>query len=263
MFTNNNFKLPNNMDKFISNLKNDTKDQPPFFKSLREIKEYDRVELATPVEQIAKELERFNPITKTEDLVQYRSPLSEYVLKYRTGFSHGSTRFDAVCFTYINEAEGIIESYNLETITGLYYCVFRMDSTGEGFTYKMNKATDKECQMALAQIMSVIGYIEHQMLDTNTVVKSERKKRSPAGSSSVASTPKQKRTVKVLNADRVVYSVLSQQDHIAQTLRKYQRHTKSWTVAGHPRKLASGKVVWVRPYKKGEGKVDPKTYIVK
>lgn len=35
---------------------------------------------------------------------------------------------------------------------------------------------------------------------------------------------------------------------------------ESWTVRGHPRHLSSGKVVWIDPYIKGQGRHKPKDY---
>jgi hypothetical protein len=42
--------------------------------------------------------------------------------------------------------------------------------------------------------------------------------------------------------------------------RTITRHTESWEVRGHYRKCPSGKVVWVKPHKKGSGEVTQKNY---
>lgn len=45
--------------------------------------------------------------------------------------------------------------------------------------------------------------------------------------------------------------------------RKYERHTESWGVRGHYRTYKSGRVVWVRPYTKGDAeKRNDKEYFV-
>ena len=45
--------------------------------------------------------------------------------------------------------------------------------------------------------------------------------------------------------------------------RRYERHTDSWGVRGHYRTYKSGRVAWVRPYKKGNAeKRDDKEYYV-
>lgn len=41
---------------------------------------------------------------------------------------------------------------------------------------------------------------------------------------------------------------------------KYEKHIESWGVRGHFRTLKSGNKVWIKPYVKGEGKTNPKTY---
>lgn len=234
----------------------------PFYKSLRQIKEFDTVELHTPINELSGQLLQFNPVATEFKESPYHSFLPEYVLKYRTRYK--DTGYDIVCYAYINEVDGIIECYTFETKTGIYYCVFRTDiSDPSKFLFKMDKVTDKECHLALAEVLSVLGYIQNKMVDTNTVVKSERKARSAGSISTPAPQVNTKRKVRVLNADKVLYTVTSQQDNIAQIIRKYQRHKQSWNVAGHPRKLASGRVVWVRPYKKGTGPVEPTTYVIK
>lgn len=45
--------------------------------------------------------------------------------------------------------------------------------------------------------------------------------------------------------------------------RERERHTEAWAVRGHPRHYKSGKVVWIKPYVKGDkDKVEPKEYRV-
>jgi hypothetical protein len=44
---------------------------------------------------------------------------------------------------------------------------------------------------------------------------------------------------------------------------KRERHTEAWAVRGHPRHYKSGKVVWIKPYVKGDkDKIEPKEYRV-
>lgn len=44
--------------------------------------------------------------------------------------------------------------------------------------------------------------------------------------------------------------------------RPYERHAESWRVRGHWRHYKSGKSVWIEPYTKGKGEIEPKTYKV-
>jgi hypothetical protein len=44
--------------------------------------------------------------------------------------------------------------------------------------------------------------------------------------------------------------------------REFTRHTESWTVRGHLRKLPNGKVVYIKPYVKGTGKKKDKDYVL-
>lgn len=51
-------------------------------------------------------------------------------------------------------------------------------------------------------------------------------------------------------------------EDVEKTRQQIIRHLDSWSVRGHYRKCQSGKVVWVKPHKKGKGEVHPKTYKV-
>lgn len=49
----------------------------------------------------------------------------------------------------------------------------------------------------------------------------------------------------------------------SESSQKYQRHTDAWTVRGHWRYYKkTGKKVWIKPYKKGQGEIDKKIYTV-
>lgn len=50
--------------------------------------------------------------------------------------------------------------------------------------------------------------------------------------------------------------------HEYKDIRPYNRHTEAWEVKGHYRHYKSGKVVFVKPYKKGKGTVNDKEYAI-
>jgi hypothetical protein len=45
-------------------------------------------------------------------------------------------------------------------------------------------------------------------------------------------------------------------------IKTYERHTEAWTVSGHPRHYKNGKVIYIKPYVKGNGEKITKTYVV-
>lgn len=252
----------------------------PTYKTLRMIKEFDCVELTEAVNTI-KELVKFNPLENPVNRL-YTPILEEYVLKFHTDMSAvpsslgkmaqvikdtGATK--VITYVYFKGEENIMECYSFEPVTGLYYLVFSIDgAVGEGespFKYMNSSTNEKECYIVLSQIMAVVSYIAHKMTETKTVIKADRLPRAAGQNraATIAAAKPQKRTVKILNEDKVVYTVKSSQPNVVNRFRKYQRHAGSWSVAGHPRKLKSGKIVWVKPHTKGEGAKTPKTYKVK
>lgn len=66
-----------------------------------------------------------------------------------------------------------------------------------------------------------------------------------------------KETNKTIKIDEGVNVIFSNN---AEETRDYIRHIEAWGVRGHERHYKSGKVVFVKPYTKGKGKVKETTY---
>ena len=45
--------------------------------------------------------------------------------------------------------------------------------------------------------------------------------------------------------------------------KKYERHAEAWEVRGHLRRYKSGRVVYIKPYIKGHGRINKKEYVIK
>lgn len=64
----------------------------------------------------------------------------------------------------------------------------------------------------------------------------------------------------VLN--KTIYRVTYDENFKGYESRTFERHTESWTVSGHPRHYKNGKVIFIKPYVKGQGDKTPKTYVL-
>lgn len=71
------------------------------------------------------------------------------------------------------------------------------------------------------------------------------------------------RNVVKLSEGKTVYQYENAEEELSEgDKRKYERHAEAWSVRGHYRNLKSGKSVWVRGHKKGEGKKKGKDYTI-
>lgn len=75
---------------------------------------------------------------------------------------------------------------------------------------------------------------------------------------------KKKKIKNVRPITTVVYSVHFPTENVTEQEKKeYNRMKEAWKVRGHWRELKSGKMVWIKPYVKGnKDKVEPVTYII-
>jgi len=69
---------------------------------------------------------------------------------------------------------------------------------------------------------------------------------------------------RVVKITKTIYRIngLPDKNNSAETPKIFTRHTESWKVRGHFRKLKSGKKIWIREHTKGnqQKETDPKTY---
>lgn len=229
----------------------------PSDKTLRQLKEYDTIEVAELLENIDFE--------KSKD-VQLHGLLPEFILKFATNARAGRK---LITYAYFNESTNVISCYLFSPSDSAFFQLFTADmkdSSGAmggkvNYTYLDKSITPAEATQSLMQIIGVWAHVLYELQQTKTVIKTERTRKS---SSPTPPTSVRRKTAKVLNADKVVYDIKYAEDSGAlKTIRKYSRHVGAWGVVGHSRTLASGKTIWVKPYTKGEGKREVQKYIVK
>lgn len=72
-----------------------------------------------------------------------------------------------------------------------------------------------------------------------------------------------KRKIQIINDDKIVYNISTNNKNFIKSLRKYERHTDGWNVMGHYRTLKNGKKIWINPYHKGCKQNEGKKFVIK
>lgn len=218
-------------------------------KTFRELKEYDMFDLG--------DISYSDAIVPSDFRVE---PIfNEAVIKIVSN-GHGEK---VSTYTYVN-SNGTIEYYlyrckTYEFLPCLKVKTYMVENKLKFEVLYMNemyKVNDKEIETIIHQTLHTMSYLSYVATTKETIYKTiKEKKAAEKKSSSKASA---KRRVELLNGNRIIY-VNANKDTI-KDMKTYQRHIDSWNVAGHPRTYKSGKVIFIKPYKKGEGRVNPKTY---
>lgn len=65
---------------------------------------------------------------------------------------------------------------------------------------------------------------------------------------------------KVIRLQKTIYTIPKEANFVNKIVREFNRAAESWGVRGHPRHMSTGKVVWIKPYTKGKGARQVKTY---
>ena len=117
-------------------------------------------------------------------------------------------------------------------------------------------------------LMTVFGLTNHFSLHTKTKItdsKNFKKKatselQSPSFSSDETTATKKNFAQRAITLNGIKIISLTDECQMDIISRPHRKLTESWTVRGHYRHYASGKVVYVKPYTKGTGKKTAKTY---
>ncbi len=203
--------------------------------------------------------------------------LRKGVIEYEVGKDQNPVDLgrEATIFHYFEERDATIHSEVFARSGSIFTSICTYEANDQGVTriirmmnrsYVTLNTQEKEAIRAYAghyhHIFALIfGYIEHMQEHAEIV-----QKQIVAGSSQAKKKKngkKQRRQKKITNK-KTIYTIVVPDD-IKELVRGrggFQRHVESWTVRGHWRKYKNGKRVWIRPYTKGEGKTEGKTYVV-
>jgi hypothetical protein len=103
----------------------------------------------------------------------------------------------------------------------------------------------------LALYFAVTAYIYY--------FKAEIKTRQYTYRESIKQTTSKQNYIKTVTVKGIIYTI----GKINVNRKPPQKYIDAWNVRGHARHLQSGKVIYVRPYQKGKGKVTDKVYKIK
>lgn len=140
------------------------------------------------------------------------------------------------------------DEYVVIEIIGLFRCLLEFVPNKGYIIRKVEYGNDEVIKDTVTVYFTVMAYIYH--FKPEIEVREFRKHNG-------GKTRRISRSSHTVTLKRTVYIM---PDHIKATRRPPQRYTESWAVRGHPRRLKSGKVVPVKPYTKGNGKIADKEY---
>lgn len=110
-------------------------------------------------------------------------------------------------------------------------------------------------------VNATLIYLNHLISSRETKIKHFKNQISTASDTSKTSHHKNlNKKIIHLSSDKIKYEL--NLDNVAHNLfkRHYSRYTESWTVRGHYRQLKDGSRIYIKPYNKGKGKPEKKTY---
>lgn len=127
--------------------------------------------------------------------------------------------------------------------------------------YDKEFALSRQRMIDLSMIfISIMNFIVHYKEDREyievrkTTTKKPNKKKNN----------RPKKNVRYIPSRNYIINRVPSEEEVIQERKKRERHTEAWRVRGHYRRYKSGKVVWVRPYIKGDkSKLQPSEYKVR
>lgn len=113
---------------------------------------------------------------------------------------------------------------------------------------------------------NLFGFYTMVMLYINSnIANAKRIEKEVAVTTNKSSKSKSKSTTNSNKRNEIFINdivIRTYKDKLVTQKREINRHAESWNVRGHERHYKSGKIVYVKPHKKGEGKLKTKDYTI-
>lgn len=236
--------------------------------TLRELKEKDTIELSP--DKIFDIGQWF--LDKTEDITKIKIVefFNEGIIKYIEPVNNATFY---LYFKFIQKEKINLQSFiynrntydfNLLVNINISYNGKRnieLVATNNKFSSAKKEDLDKYTEIIHGtelHFISVFSYIDYILKNREIYVKNIKSYLNPVSKDKAGGNST--RRVIELNGLKLLYkSTSTLGDYIK---KNYQRHTESWGVRGHERKLKSGKIIFVKAYTKGEGKKSSKEYTI-
>lgn len=125
-----------------------------------------------------------------------------------------------------------------------------------------HNATKQALQSSYKVLIEFLMYTH--LKQSNTNIKVSKKNPFASKGENVPQKPKKaRRNVVKLSKGKAIYKYDEiDSEYSNDNKRTYSRQTESWSVRGHYRTLKSGKRVWIKGYKKGNGDTKGKDYTI-
>lgn len=186
----------------------------------------------------------------------------------KTLFAFFACEYDGKEESEIGKTGFIINAFTKGKESVFYFGISEIEQDGETFidwyTEPLNDWC-KECWKNVSQEQIIYGYAYKFILTLDQILRKaikskkkiikvqsnvEREFKESSGGCSKSSVIKL--------SDGIEYQYV----HEYEDVRPYNRHIEAWEVKGHYRHYKSGKIVFVKPYQKGKGKIHDKEYVI-
>lgn len=230
------------------------------YKTFREIKEIDTITINASLKDMEKNY--WQKRKEGNGHIKYMPPLYQAVLKYKyQGKYEPKNTIQYIYFEVINNGLEL-EFYQYNTtkyiFTPLMYVVLTPKDGFEILNVYSKQINANFSQSLIFVYLYLSTYVNTIKNDPNTIIKKEKQLSCKMSTSNNKYSNK---TV-VISNNKIVYEVINKEG-LNNIKRQYIKHIESFNVMGHTRKLKNGKIIYVRPYKKGVGITKKKEYVVK
>ncbi|WP_024834030.1 hypothetical protein [Ruminiclostridium josui] len=216
-------------------------------------KELDRIELS-----INELFRLFDWRDKNKALVNnYKQVIPEGIVEVKGGMT--------IYFKFLNETITVYEAYT----EGQTVCKLKTERLGGHYrvleswinqemvtAFKIFDTSFDELDLiadTCTTISSVMTYLEH--FKSEVIIRQQPISMTNTQRRKAIWHNKQNNVAKLIKLQRTIYKIPDGARHTNPDKLPRQKHTDSWGVRGHQRHLRDGKVVWVKPYTKGNGAV--------
>lgn len=135
-------------------------------------------------------------------------------------------------------------------VKNLFHCILEIVPRKGYIVHEIMSGNENVIKDTVTVYFTVMAYIYNfkPEIEVREFHKHKGSGKGKRGNSQAPYTVTLKRTVYIIP------------EHIKTTRRPSQRIAEAWSVRGHMRRLGNGKIVRVKPYTKGNGRIAEKTY---
>lgn len=216
--------------------------------------EHDLVEMDRFLKRVNLSEQEGNMFSITEGVVTFETSIRIYGTNSVDFYFHVDDNFDILIIGLNDKEESFYQGKVRFTKSGFNINVIQKTVD--------HNITKKAIESSLRVLMDFMMYTHLKQSNINIKVL-KKNPFVPKGDDIPKKANKTSRNVVKLSEGKTVYKYENtDSESIDGDKRTYERQVESWSVRGHYRNLKSGGRVWIKGYKKGEGKTKGKDYTI-